>query len=477
MDEDHLPLYQTLATEIASAIEAGGLKSAQRVPSVRRLAAQRGVSITTAVATLRHLEARGLIEARPKSGYFVVPRRAAPPEPATVDLPRRARLVGAPALLKRLADASLSPKVAPLGQGVPDPALFPQVALRASLMRVVRGAPESLVTYPLRMGGSAALREQIAHHYAGFGTSLDPNELIITNGCMEALTLAVQATVAPGETIAVESPTYFGFLQIALNLGVKVVEIPAHARDGLSVATLRDLLESRAGREVRAVAVTPNFSNPTGSLMPDAAKRELVRLCRAADIMLIEDDVYGDLSFGGGRPLPCKSFDREGRVLLCSSFSKTLAPGARIGLVAPGRLRDTLRAAKQRLSGATPVLQQHMLEDYLVRGRYARHLRRLQQQFAAQVEAVSHCVQEHFPEGTKLSRPQGGFMLWVELASGVDTLALHQDANARGADYVPGVMFSVSGRYQNCLRLNCGYPFTVQMAKAIRTLGALFAGR
>ncbi len=470
---DSLPLYQSLATELAGLIASGGLPVRQRLPSVRQLAAQRGVSITTAVATLRHLEEQGLIEARPKSGYYVA-HRDRPPEPAAVELPRRARLVGMPAMLKRLADAGMSAAVARLGQAVPDPALFPHAALRASLREVSR-EPADLVTYPLRMSGSAGLRAEIARHYAQAGTSLDPDELIITNGCMEALTLAVQAAVRPGETIAVESPTYFGFLQIAENIGVKVVEIPAHPRDGLSIVALRELLESRAGREVKAVAATPNFSNPTGSLMPLAGKRELVRLCRAADIVLIEDDVYGDLPFGAARPTTCKALDRDGRVLLCSSFSKTLAPGARIGFVAPGRYRDTLRAAKQRLSGATPLLQQAMLADYLARGRYPRHLRRVQQRFVAQVQQASAAVQAHFPAGTRLSRPQGGFVLWVELPGDIDTLALHEEANAFGADYVPGVMFSVSGRYRNCLRLNCGYPFDARSDAAIRRLGALFA--
>jgi DNA-binding transcriptional MocR family regulator len=476
MDQSAPPLYQSLATELAGLIDAGGLKPAQRVPSVRQLAAQRGVSITTAVATLRHLEERGLIEARPKSGYFVARRRSPLPEPVAVELPRRARLVGAAAMLKRLADMSQSPSVVRLGQAVPDPELFPQAALRQSLREVMRREPEVLVSYPLSMGGSYGLREQIAAHYARVGVALDADELIVTNGCMEALTLAVQAAVQPGETIAVESPTYFGFLQIAESLGVKVLEIPAHPRDGMSVPALRELLESRAGREVRACAVTPNFSNPTGSLMPEASKRELVGLCRASDIVLIEDDVYGDLAFRAARPVTCKSFDTDGRVLLCSSFSKTLAPGARIGFVAPGRYRDMLRAAKHRLSAATALPQQLMLQDYLARGRYPRHLRLLQQRFATQVAQVSQSVQEHFPAGTRLSRPQGGFVLWVELPAGIDTLALHEEANRRGADYVPGVMFSVSGRYGNCLRLNCGYPFSARTDAALRVLGALFGG-
>jgi DNA-binding transcriptional MocR family regulator len=163
--------------------------------------------------------------------------------------------------------------------------------------------------------------------------------------------------------------------------------------------------------------------------------------------------------------------------VLCSSFSKTLAPGARIGFVAPGRYRDTMRAAKNRLSGATALLPQEMLHEYLASGRYPRHLRRLQQVFRAQVEQVSEAVQRHFPTGTRLARPQGGYVLWVELPAGIDTLALHEAANRRGADYVPGVLFSVSGRYGNFLRLNCGHAFTPRAADAIRTLGVLFAAQ
>jgi DNA-binding transcriptional MocR family regulator len=474
MDIGSIPLYQALAGELASLIEAGGLPPRQRLPSVRQLAAQRGVSVTTAVATFRHLEERGLIEARPKSGYFVTARRKLLPEPAPVSLPRRARLVGTPAMLKRLADAGVSPLVARLGQAVPDPDLFPEAALRAGLREATRRNSHMLVDYPLRVGGSPGLRSEIARHYAQFGVALDADALVITNGCMEALTLAVQAVVPRGGTIAVESPTYYGFLQIAEHLGVKVIEIAAHARDGFSIEALRDLLLSPAGREVRACALTPNFSNPTGSLMPEERKRELVRLCESADIALIEDDVYGDLPFNGVRPLPCQAFDRDGRVLLCSSFSKTLAPGARIGFLAAGRHRDTVRAAKSRLSGATALLSQEMLREYLAGGRYVRHLRRLQQVFAAQVEQVSQAVQQHFPAGTRLSRPQGGFVLWVELPQGVDTLSLHEAANRGGADFVPGVLFSVSGRYANFLRLNCGHPFTARAAAAIRDLGVLF---
>ncbi|MET0279873.1 MAG: PLP-dependent aminotransferase family protein [Steroidobacteraceae bacterium] len=469
------PLYLAVAADLERLIGSGALKPLDRVPSVRQLARQRRVSITTAVACLRELEQRGLIEARPKSGYFVASQRPVPEVPAEVALPKRARLVGAQVMLKRLAEASADPGIARLGQALPDPALFPARALRTSLTRVVRSESRLLSDYPVRMGGSLALRQQIARHYAHAGVALAADDLIITNGCMEALTLAVRAVARPGDTIAVESPTYFGMLQIAEEQGVKVIEIPSHPRDGLSVAALRDLLSGRDGRGIRACAVTPNFSNPNGSCMSPAAKRELVRLCEDADIVLIEDDVYGDLQFEGPRPLPCKAWDRDGRVLMCSSFTKSLAPGARVGFIVPGRFRDTLRGAKQMQSGATSLLQQEMLADYLHSGRYERHLRDMRRQLAQQMRRLSQCVQEAFPGGTRLTQPQGGFVLWVELPAQLDTMALYDTAIRQHADYVPGAMFSASGSYSNCLRLNGGYPLTAAAETAIRRLGTLFS--
>lgn len=477
MDDSAAPLYLTVAHDMAAMIRAGVLKPLQRVPSVRQLARQRRVSITTAVASLQELEQRGLIEARPRSGYFVARRQPAPEPPVEVELPRRARLAGTQALLKRLADASATPGIARLGQALPDPALFPEPALRACLTRVARRDAALLAEYPLRMGGSLALREQIARHYAHVGLVLPPEELIVTNGCTEALALALRTVTKPGDTLVVESPSYFGILQIAESLGVKVIEIPSHPRDGLQLEALRELLSGKGGRDVRAVAVTANFSNPNGSCMPVARKRELVKLCASFDIVLVEDDVYGDLQFEGARPVPCKTFDRDGRVLLCSSFSKTLAPGARLGFLAPGRYRDLLRATKHLSSGATSLLQQEMLAEFLRSGRYERHLRGMRRALSQQVLRLSQCVQDAFPQGTRLTQPKGGFVLWVELPAGIDTLALHEEAARINVDYVPGPLFSASGRYANYLRLNAGYAVSAATETAIRRLGQLFAAK
>lgn len=473
MTDPTAPLYLAVAEDLAQLIGAGSLKAPDRVPSVRELARQRSISITTAVASLRELEQRGLIEARPKSGYFVARRRPLPATPEQVELPKRARLAGTQAALKKLAQASLDPGLARLGQALPDPGLFPERALRASLIRAVRRDSRLLGEYPVRMGGSLALRGQIARHYARIGVALTAEQIVITNGCTEALTLAMRMTTRPGDVIAVESPTYFGVLQAAENLGVKVIEVASHPRDGLSVDALRDLLASRVGGAVRACAVIPSFSNPNGSCMPVQARRALVELCTAHDIVLIEDDIYGDLQFAGPRPLPCKAFDTDGRVLLCSSFTKALAPGSRTGFITPGRFRDTLRGAKQMLSGATALAQQEMLADFLASGRYERHLRTLRRRLQQQLAQLSQCVQDAFPAGTRLTQPQGGFVLWVELPDDVDTTALYDEAVRQRVDYVPGPLFSAAGHYRNCMRLNAGYPVTEATVAAIRRLGRL----
>jgi len=474
---DSSPLYLAVADDLAQLIGAGALKAHERVPSVRQLARQRRVSITTAVASLRELEQRGLIEARPKSGYFVARRRPQLAPATPVELPKRARLAGTQAVLKKMAEASLDPGLARLGQALPDPALFPERALRASLIRAVRRDPKLLGEYPVRMGGSPALRAQIARHYARIGVALTVEDLVITNGCTEALTLAMRVVARPGDTIAVESPTYFGVLRAAEDHGVKVIEIPSHPRDGLSVDAVRDLLAGRAGRDVRAVVLMPSFNNPNGSCMPLPARRELVRLARQADIVLVEDDIYGDLHFEGSRPLPCKAFDTDGRVLLCSSFTKWLAPGSRTGFITPGRFRDTLRSAKQMLSGATPLAQQQMLADFMASGRCERHLRTLRRQLHQQLAQLAQCVQDAFPAGTRLTHPLGGFVLWVELPEGIDTQALYDEAVRQRADYVPGPLFSAAGHYRNCLRLNAGYPVTEATRAAIRRLGRLLAAQ
>ncbi|MCW5626720.1 MAG: PLP-dependent aminotransferase family protein, partial [Burkholderiales bacterium] len=331
-------LYRDLAERLAHSVATGAFRIGDRLPSVRELAAQERVSIATAVAAYRDLEARRIIEARPKSGFFVAPRRNQLPEPASsARRQRRCSLDGVSRLTLEILEAAGNPDVVPLGAACPSPELmFSATEVRRVTAARLRSDPGLATEY--RMGpGFAPLRRAIAQQAFAFGCTLDPDEIVVTNGCMEALTLGLRAITKPGDTVAMESPTYFGLLQIAESLGLKVLEIPTSPRHGMSVEAL-DLATRRPGA-IAAVVVTPTISNPLGSVMPDAAKRRLVALMAERDIPVIEDDVYGDLHFGERRPRVLRSWDATGNVLLCSSFTKTVAPGLRVGWIAPGRWR------------------------------------------------------------------------------------------------------------------------------------------
>ncbi len=467
-----VPRYDLLADELVTMIGAGQLRTGDRVPSVRVLARQRRVSPSTAVAALRALERRGVVEARPQSGFFVLPRTPRSPPPAITRPPRSARDVRVNALVNLLNAASLDRSVVPLGSALPEPSWFPGRSLQRVLARSARRVPALTVDYPA-LPGLLALRQQIARHYAGIGCLLEADELLITNGCMDALNLCLGAVAGPGDTVAVESPTWFGFLQVIESLGLRALEIRTDPRTGLSVEAFEQALTSRADPRIRACLLSTTFSNPLGASLPEDARRRLLEVCGEHDVALIEDDVYGDLHFGAARPPPMKSFDRHGQVMLCSSFSKTLAPGARIGWVAAGRWSDAVRLRKYTASIATPTLWQDALATYLRGDAWGRHLRRLRRACALQVERFSEAIEDTFPRGTRLSRPQGGFVLWVELPAGADTVKLHARASAEKISFLPGTLFSASGGYGHCLRINCGRTWTPRVAAAVRRLGAL----
>lgn len=467
-----LPRYVAVADEFAQMIQRGQLRIGERLPSVRELARGRRVSLTTALAVLRELEARGLAEARPQSGYYVRGRMRTRLEPSITRPPTQPQPVAVNALIARVVGASLDRGVVPFGAAIPEPSWFPVPALQRQFGLIVRQRPDALGDYD-HSYGAPELRRQIARRCADLACVVDDDDILVTNGCIEALNLAIRSVAGPGDTIAIESPAYFGFLQMIEDLGMKALEIPTHPREGFCVEALATALGEEAGARIRAVLVSPNFNNPLGSLMPEAQKRALLQLCERHRIALIEDDVYGDLHFAGTRPLPIKAYDRSGTVILCSSYTKTLAPGARIGWVAAGRWREAIGLRKFVTSVSTPVLPQLAIAEFLRTRAYARHLVRLRQRCAAQTARFSECVDKTFPVGTRVARPQGGFVLWVELPSGVDTLELYARALARRINFAPGPMFSPSQRYRNCLRLNCGRQWTPQTEAALALLGRM----
>ncbi|KGF83449.1 GntR family transcriptional regulator [Massilia sp. JS1662] len=466
--------YELLAEEIAASIRSGMLDVGDRLPSVRQISTSRGVSVSTVFEAYYLLEARGLIRARERSGYYVTAGNSSlPPEPVIHNCCTGSLPVRINDLVFSILESVKSRDVVPLASAFPSPLLYPLPRLARSL---ARGAEtmDPWSTVDDITPGSPTLRRQIATRYMADGALVQPDDVVITNGALEALNLCLQAVTQPGDAVIVESPTFYGALQALENLGLRAIEVPSCPRGGIDLDRLAQAL---AADRPAACWIMTNFQNPLGSLMPDEKKRALVDLLAAQGVPLIEDDVYGELYFGARRPLPAKAFDQEGLVLHCSSFSKCLAPGYRLGWALPGRFREQVARLKltRTLAVAAPV--QEGLSDYLARGGYDRHLRQLRHTLALQLAAMSCAVQRHFPSGTKASRPEGGYFLWVECPAGVDTLVLQREACLRNISVAPGPMFSARGEFRNCIRLNFGHHWDAKVEGAIATLGALAAAQ
>jgi DNA-binding transcriptional MocR family regulator len=463
-------LYEQLVRETAELIEQGTLRPGDRIPSVRHVSRQRSVSIATVLQAYRVLENRRLIEARPQSGYFVKAKAWTPPAEPEISRPaRRATPVNISEMTMRVIQATRDPRLVPLGTALPSPELLPSDALNRALAAAGRRERRSFNQYEMPPG-NAALRTQIARRSFDCGLALAPEQIVTTCGCMEALSLSLRAVARPGDTIAIESPTYFGILQCIESLGLKALEIPTHPRDGVSLDALAMALDSQP---IKACLFVLNFSNPLGSCMPDDNKRRLVQMLAERGIPLIEDDIYGDLSFSATRPRTAKSFDREGLVLLCDSFSKTLAPGYRVGWVAPGRFQAQIEHLKFVSTVATATLPQIAIADFLANGGYDHHLRKLRRLYAEKVQNFSQAISEHFPEGTRLTRPLGGYVLWVELPPAVNSLELLDRALAAGISIAPGPMFSAKSKFLNFIRINCGNPWNQTTQRALEQLGRM----
>lgn len=465
-----LPRYQSLADSLQNQIETGVLRVGERLPGVRTLAQQRAVSVATAVMAYRRLEETGWLEARERSGFYVRPRPVAQtPEPRITRPALRPRPVTGQNLVLDLIRATQDPSMVQFGAAVPAADYLPSAQISRALADAARTQRVASTAYLFPPGEPGLLR-QLARRLGETGWMLESEALTITTGCQEALSLALRATTRPGDVIAIESPTFYGLLQVAESLGLEAIEIPNHPRDGLALDALALALERWP---VKACVVTPNFSNPLGCLMPVARKRALLAMLAAARIPLIEDDIYGDLGFARERPPPCGALQADADVLYCGSVSKTLAPGLRVGWIAAGRHREKVEYLKFLGSLANPSLPQFAVAALLESGRYERHLRTIRQRYSAAVERMHDALARHFPAETRVSRPAGGFVVWIELPTEIDATRLAQRALEHGISVAPGPIFSATRKYRNCLRLSCACVWNTQTERALATLARL----
>jgi DNA-binding transcriptional MocR family regulator len=464
------PLYREIANLFTRQVCSGALRPGDRVPSLRRLSREHRVSMSTAQQAYFWLESRGYLEARPQSGFYVrTPPSRIIPEPQYELRPSRAAESLSDAILSDILAAAEDPANIPFGAGVASPELFPNRRLGLILRRLIRRQPlhSSYYTFP---PGAEILRQQITRRAAEVGCNVSREEIIITCGALEAINLALRSVARPGTAIAVESPTYFGILGTAASLGMKVIEVPTHPQQGMDLVEL-----DRAVRRhnVEVCVTQTNCQNPLGYVVSDDQKKALIALADKHKLIVIEDEVYRDLTFEGPQPRSLKCFDRQGRVLLCSSVSKTLSPGLRIGWVAAGKYRAQVERLKLLTTVATASLPQTVVAEFLASGGYDRHLRHLRGMLAAQMEAVRQAIAKYFPAGSRISRPLGGYMLWVQLPQGVEALALYRDALAEHISILPGMIFSASGRFKDFIRINCGHVWSEAHERALLRLGRL----
>jgi DNA-binding transcriptional MocR family regulator len=467
-----LPLYERFARDLAGQIEAGTFPEGSRIPALRESADQHGLSLSTVVQAYRLLETRGLIEARPQSGYYVKYRprgRALEADPSPVR--EDPTSVSIDDLSMQLFRDTMDPDVAKFGAASPDPELLPVKRLNRIVGDLAReGAFE--VDASFFPEGCEELRVPIAQRAFGFGCSFGPDEVVITAGCTEALTLGLQTVCQPGDLVAIESPTYFGILLILEVLHLKALEIPTKPETGLSLEALEFALENHP---VKAMVAMTNFSNPLGSCMPDESKHALVEILARRGIPLIENDIYGELYFGERRPSVAKSYDSGNNVLLCSSFSKDISPGYRLGWLAPGRWFKDVKKLKMAISSGTSVLPQLAIARYLASGGYDLHLRKIRRAYSQKVARMTRAIEEYFPEGTRIARPQGGYVIWVRLPGDLDSMILYREALKSRITIAPGSIFSPTHKHVDYVRLSAA-AWSERTEKDLARLGRIVGG-
>ncbi|HVF16928.1 MAG TPA: PLP-dependent aminotransferase family protein [Steroidobacteraceae bacterium] len=467
-----MTLYRELADDLAELITRGTLRAGDRVPSVRQLVRERRISPATAMRAYEALEARGLVETRHRSGYYVSNRwQQLAPQP----LRSRPRLgsthIDISELVFEILESTRDRDVIPLGSAFPSPTLFPWAKLARYLGSSARHM-DPWSTVESLPPGSDELRRQIARRYLEFGIRVPADEIVITSGALEALTLSLQTVTKPGDTVAIESPTFYACLQAIESAGLKALEIPTDPQEGIDLAALDTAIRKH---NVRACWFMPTFQNPLGATVPDDKKRELVQLLAKHDIPLIEDDVYAELYFGDERPKPAKAFDRKGLVLSCGSFSKCLAPGYRLGWVAAGQFAKAVQRRKVITTLATSVPIQNGIALTLREDGFDAHLAKLRSALQSQQTAALQSIRKHFPPSARVATPTGGYFLWIELAENVDALEVHRLALQANISIAPGPMFSARRQFTNCVRLNCGHTWSATVDRAIADLGKIIA--
>ncbi len=460
--------YRQLAALFKTQIQQNTWRAGEKLPSIRVTSRNHSVSTGTVLQAYQLLEAQGWVFAKPQSGYYVTPEvgrftavsDSTPIPPSTFN----------DELYDYLKQQGLRDAVR-LGSAFPDTSLFPLEALNRNLASSGRKmGPESLLdNLP---PGSESLRRLIAQRYIQQGVSITHEDVVITSGALEALNLSLQVVTQPGDTVVVETPAFYGALQAITRLGLNAIEVPVDSQKGLDLEQLEEIF---AGHAVRACWLMVNFQNPTGTSLSDEQKERIVRMAEQHNVYLIEDDVYAELYFTASKPTSLKTFDTKGRVLHCSSLSKSLCPGYRLGWVVNNRFKEPIQKLQliSTLSGSAPI--QHGIAHYLQNDSYDNHLRKLRKIMQQRQSLFIELIQRYFPNNVTYSVPEGGYFVWVKLPNGIDSKAIYQALLQQKITVAYGKLFSSDSKFQDHLRLNTSMPVNEALENAIKEIGELLA--
>jgi DNA-binding transcriptional MocR family regulator len=465
-------LYLKIANSVTEQIKSETLQFGERLPSLRSAQKLYNVSLNTIKQAYMELESRSLVESRPKYGYYVSQtskRKLALPSVAQMKVSEKKNTPQD--LIDKVFGVISGTDITQFGLGIPGKSLLPVAKMKKCMIDVIKRKNDSGTNYePVQ--GSEELRREIAKWSMVMEGRITEDDLVITSGAMNAVYNCLMAVTQPGDSVAVESPVYFGILQAIQLLGLKAVEIPTHPITGVDLDALKKVLP-----KLSACCFVVNYNNPLGFQMPDENKKELVKMLTEYNVPLVEDDVYGNIYFGAGRPKPCKFYDEAGIVMWVGSVSKTLAPGFRVGWVAPGKFKEKIIRQKLVQTVSGPSLFSDVITDFLAHGRYDHHLRMFRKKLYANYLQIQKSVIEYFPDNTKISEPKGGFMLWLELDKRICTEDLYDAAVSQKVNFAPGRMFSQYNRYQNCMRLNYALEWTDRVESDLEKLGKMIKNR
>lgn len=465
-------LYHQLEQELRQLIASGQLGAGEKIPSVRQLSHAKALSKSTVLTALARLEAEGFIEAKPRSGYFVVDQNSA----RVLQIPETSQpeIKAVPAkhlLMDIMAQGAafdlLSPSVVDNHQRFDDGC---NQQLKRCLARAQRQQSCREQLYYDEPGGNLALRQALAQHISHGGKKINARQLLITSGCQNSLLLALMATTKPGDVVAVESPGFYGSLQLIESLGLKVLELPCDAQTGLSPQALELALQHWS---IKALIVTPNFATPMGSSLPEQAKLNLINLAEQYQFAIIEDDIYGDLHFSLQRPRSLYSYDSADNVILCGSFSKSVSRDLRLGWIVAGKWSDDIKRLKLVTGIASSQTLQQGLLQFMQEGSLYKHAKQKRRQLQQQHQELQQLIAQHLSMAVSCSQAEGGLTVWLELPKEINSLDLYNQAKEQQVLLTPGGLFSLQDSYSNFLRLSFAHPWNESRIAAFQKVAVI----